>query len=76
MAGLGGSHGLYIHDMEAKASVAKIESEAISGQRLRNMEGALSDRRVARRVRNEAIAGILALAGLMILVYIVFFVLL
>jgi hypothetical protein len=73
--GLGGSHGLYIKDMETKAGIADVESKALSVQRSRDIEGALSNPAVAKKIRNGNIVGILALICVAVLVYLFFFVL-
>jgi hypothetical protein len=73
--GLGGSHGLYIKDMETKASIADLETKALSGQRSRDIEGALSNPTVAKKIRNGNIVGILVLICVAVLVYLFFFVL-
>lgn len=75
VSGLGGSHGLYIKDMQTKAAIADVEAKALSVQRSRDIEGALSNPAVAKKIRNGNIVGILVLICMAVLVYIFFFVL-
>jgi hypothetical protein len=73
--GLGGSHGLYIKDITTKAAIADVEAKALSVQRSRDIEGALSNPAVAKKIRNGNIAAILVLICVAVLVYLFFFVL-
>lgn len=75
-SGLGGSHGLYIKDMQTKAAIADVEQKALSVQRSRDIEGALSNPAVAKKIRNGSILGIAVLICVAVLVYLFFFVLL
>ena len=74
MAGLD-SAVLAMKDAQTKTRIADAETKASSGVRFRDIEGALSNPDVARKIRNDMIAGIMVLAGIIALVYIVFFVL-
>lgn len=62
-----------LKDAPTKAIIADLETRAISGSRIRNKQGALSDPAVARRVRNETIAGVLVLICLAVFTYFFFF---
>jgi hypothetical protein len=74
-SGLGGSHGLYIKDMETKAAIADVEAKTLSAQRSRDIEGALSNEEVAKKIRTGNIVGVLVLICVAVLTYLLFFVL-
>lgn len=74
-SGLGGSHVLYIRDMEVKSSVADLEVKAASGQRFCDVEAVLSKPAVAKKVRNQNMMAIVASICVAALVCLVIFVL-
>lgn len=59
----------------SKAEIAGLEAKVASQARFRDIEGAFSVPAVARRIRNEEIAGILVLIGVAAGAFILFFVL-
>jgi hypothetical protein len=65
---------LMLKDVRTKASIADLETKAAAQYRSRDIKGALSDSTVARRIRNEAIAGIFALILIGVFTYWFFFV--
>jgi hypothetical protein len=65
---------LMLKDVRTKASIADLETKVAAQHRSRDIKGAHSDPTVARRVRNEAIAGILALILIGVFTYWFFFV--
>jgi hypothetical protein len=62
-----------IKDVPTKAGVADLETRAAAVLRVRDIEEALSDNAVARKVRNETVAGILVLASIALFIFILFF---
>ena len=69
----GAQHALMIKDVQTKAGVADLETKAAADLRVRDIEEALSDNAVARKVRNETVAGILVLASIALFIFILFF---
>ena len=58
----------------SKAEIAGLEAKAASQARFLDIEGALTNPAVARRMRNEVIFGILTLVVAVAIVFILFFV--
>jgi len=58
-----------------KARIADMETKALFRSNTRDILAALSSKDVAKKVRNQAIAGIIALVCIAIFTYLLFFVL-
>ncbi len=70
-----GTDQIIIHKIApTKAEIAGLEVKAASQARLRDVESALANPAVARRMRNEVIFGILTLIVVVAVVFILFFV--
>lgn len=59
---------------QSKAEIAGLEAKAASQARFRDIESALANPAIARRIRNEVIVGMLTLIVAVAVVIIVFFV--
>jgi hypothetical protein len=71
---IGSDQIVQLEDAQTKARIAGLEANATSGLRFRDIQASLSRNDVARKIRNQEIAGIIALICIAILTYLVFFV--
>jgi len=72
--GAGGDIVIPVKDAQTKVNIAGLESKAISSSRLRDIEAAFSEPTAARRIRYEAIGGIVLLVLIIVAFFILFFV--
>jgi hypothetical protein len=72
--GSGADQILQLKDGQQKAGIANLEAQAASHARFRDIAEALSTAETSRRIRNELIAGILALFFIVAFVSLLFFV--
>jgi len=74
--GAGGDQVIPVKDAQSKARIADLETKAMSGSRIRDIEAAYSEPIAARRIRNEEIGGIVLLTCIILAFFLLFFVVL
>jgi hypothetical protein len=72
--GSGADQIIPVKDAQSKANIASLETKAKSGSRVRDIEAAYSEPIAARRIRNEAIGGVVLLVCIVVAFFILFFV--
>ncbi len=71
--GSGADHLLQLNDAQQRSGIAGLSAKAASHAGFRDIEGAYSTPVISRRVRNEMIAGILAMIFTVAFVILLFF---